>query len=403
VRVAQAIINLALMTGNVGRSGTGANSVTGQCNAMGSRLFSNTTNLLGGRDFTNPDDRRQVAGLLGIDEACVPRRNSWAYHEIVDGIASGRVKGLWVVATNSLHSWIGQNDLRRMLRKLEFLAVQDMYHTTETAAAADLVLPAAAWGEKEGTFINSERRIGLVKKVARAPGQALDDFAILKLIAHYWGCGEMFREWESPEAAFGVLKRLSRDRPCDFSGVRDYRMIDECGGVQWPFTEEMARHGAPATERRLFEDGKFYHADGRAQFHFEAPRRMPEPPDAQYPLVLLTGRGTASQWHTQTRTSKSAVLRKLYPKDAYVEISPDDARRLGVAPDEPVYVESRRGRMRARAFVTPCVRPGQVFVPMHYEGTNRLTDPVFDLYSKQPSYKACAVRVRRIERWEDGR
>jgi assimilatory nitrate reductase catalytic subunit len=213
----------------------------------------------------------------------------------------------------------------------------------------------------------------------------------------------MFREWESPEAAFGVLKRLSRGRPCDISGVRDYRMIDECGGVQWPFTEEMAGRGAPATERRLFEDGKFYHADGRARFHFEAPRRMPEPPDAQYPLVLLTGRGTASQWHTQTRTSKSAVLRKLYPKDAYVEISPDDARRLAIAPDEPVYVESRRGRMRARAFVTPCVRPGQVFVPMHYQGTNRLTDPVFDPYSKQPSYKACAVRVRGIERWEDGR
>ena len=401
VRVAQAIINLALMTGNIGRPGTGANSITGQCNAMGSRLFSNTTNLLGGREFTNPEDRRHVADLLGIDEACIPRRNSWAYHEIVDGIASGRVKGLWVIATNSLHSWIGQNDLGRMLKKLEFLAVQDMYHSTETAEAADLVLPAAAWGEKAGTFINSERRIGLVKKVARAPGQALDDFSIFKLIAHYWGCGEMFREWESPEAVFHILKRLSQGRPFDITGVRDYRAIDERGGVQWPYPEDAARGEAPAAERRLFEDGRFCHADGRARFLFEAPRRMPEPPNEEYPFVLLTGRGTASQWHTQTRTKKSAVLRKLYPKDAYVEVSPDDSRRLDLGMDESVYVESRRGRMRARVFITPCVQAGQVFIPMHYDGTNRLTDPVFDPYSKQPSYKACAVRVRKIERWED--
>ena len=401
VRVAQAIINLALMTGNIGRPGTGANSITGQCNAMGSRLFSNTTSLFCDRNFADPADRQQVAGLLGIDEARVPQRGSWAYHEIVDGIASGRVKGLWVVGTNTLHSWIGQNDLRRMLPKLEFLVVQDMYHTTETAAAADLVLPAAAWGEKDGTFINSERRVGLVKKVSVAPGQALDDFSIFKLIAHYWGCGGMFREWESPEAVFQILKRLSRGRPCDLSGIRDYEMIDTCGGVQWPYSEEAARQGPPAPQRRLFEDGRFYHPDGRARFLFEAPRKMPEPPNAEYPLVLLTGRGTASQWHTQTRTKKSAVLRKLYPQKAYVEISPDDAGRLGVEADESVFIESRRGRMRARVFITPCVQPGQVFIPMHYEGTNRLTDPVFDPYSKQPSYKACAVRVRRIEQWEN--
>jgi assimilatory nitrate reductase catalytic subunit len=181
---------------------------------------------------------------------------------------------------------------------------------------------------------------------------------------------------------FQILKRLSKGRPCDISGIRDYRMIDTCGGVQWAYSEEAARQGPPAPQRRLFEAGRFYHADGRARFLFEAPRRMPEPPNDEYPLVLLTGRGTASQWHTQTPTKKSAVLRKLYPQKAYVEVSPDNAGRLGVEADESVFIESRRGRMRARVFVTPCVQSGQVFIPMHYEGTKRLTDPVFDPYSE---------------------
>ncbi|MGH7213457.1 MAG: molybdopterin oxidoreductase family protein [Tepidisphaeraceae bacterium] len=397
VRVAQAIINLALMTGNIGRPGTGANSITGQCNAMGSRLFSNTTNLLGGRDFLDAGHRREVADILGIDAARVPDRNSWSYHEIVDGIAAGRIKGLWVIATNSSHSWIGQNDFRRMLKKLEFLVVQDMYHTTETAVAANLVLPAAGWGEKEGTFINSERRIGQVRKVSRAPGQALSDFAIFKLIARYWGCEEMFAAWDSPQAVFQVLKRLSRGRPCDISGVRDYRMIDDSGGIQWPYPREAAANGPPAAQRRLFEDGRFFHEDGRARFHFEAPRRMPEPPTPDYPFILLTGRGTASQWHTQTRTGKSAILRKLSPRGVFVEINPRDARSLRIRPDERILVESQRGSIQARAVVTPCIQPGQVFIPMHYASTNRLTLPVFDPYSKQPSYKACAVRLRKVD------
>src|SRR5207248_7972647 len=132
-----------------------------------------TTNLFGGRDFTNGDDRAEVAAILGIDSDRIPDRPSLAYDQIIDGIAAGRIKGLWVVATNSAHSWIGQKALQDALGRLDFLVVQDMYATTETAALADLVLPAAGWGEKEGTFINSERRIGLVKRVAPAPGNAL--------------------------------------------------------------------------------------------------------------------------------------------------------------------------------------------------------------------------------------
>lgn len=394
VRTAQSIINLALMTGNIGRPGTGANSITGQCNAMGSRLFSNTTNLLGGHDFLNPEHRAKVAEVLNIDPGRIPDRNSWAYPEIVEGILEGKIRGLWIVATNPVHSWINQNQFRDILDRLEFLVVQDMYDSTETAQAADLVLPAAAWGEKEGTFINSERRINVIKSVSRAPGQALADFRIFRLIADYWGCGEMFREWDAPEAVFRILQRLTVGQPCDITGIRDYRHLDKERGIQWPFP---ARGADPARERRLFADGKFHHPDGKARFLFDAPRPMTEPPSRDYPFVLLTGRGTAAQWHTQTRTAKSAVLRKLSPKKVYVEINPADARPLGITPQMKVWVESQRGALRATAFLTPTVQSGQVFIPMHYAATNQLTDAVFDPHSRQPSYKSCAVRVRRIE------
>jgi assimilatory nitrate reductase catalytic subunit len=389
-RVAQAIINLALMTGNIGRPGTGANSITGQCNAMGSRLFGNTTNLLGGHDFKSAADREKVAHILGIGVNRIPVQNSWAYDEIMEGIATDKIKGLWVIATNTAHSWINQNATEKILRKLDFLVVQDMYHTTETAQDAHLILPAAAWGEKEGTFINSERRIGLVKRVARTPGQSLSDFNIFKLAAHYWGCGEMFREWTSPEAVFQIMKRLSRGQPCDITGILDYRMLDLAGGIQWPLPEGVS---LTTTERRLFEDGNFYHADGKARFIFAEPREMPEPTDANYPFLLLTGRGTSAQWHTQTRTQKSAVLRQLYSENVYVEINPADASRAGIKPDSWVKVASRRGQLLARAFVTGTVAAGQVFIPMHYVVTNQLTHPSFDPYSRQPSYKACAVAI----------
>jgi anaerobic selenocysteine-containing dehydrogenase len=391
VRVAQSIIALALMTGNIGRPGTGANSITGQCNAMGSRLFSNTTNLLGGRDFTSADDRKTVAGVLGIDEARIPARPSLAYDQILEKILAGQIRGLWIVATNPAHSWINHLFAQDVLSRLDFLVVQDMYFTTETAALAHLVLPAAGWGEKEGTFINSERRFGLVKRVARAPGEALADFQIFRLIADAWGCAEMFNDWTSPEAVFQILKRLSRDRPCDITGITDYKTLDDAGGVQWPFPEG----ATPEPERRLFADGKFFHADGRARFIFDPPSPLPEPAGGAYPFTLLTGRGSSSQWHTQTRTKKSAVLRRLAPSELYVEICPEDARGLGIAPHEWVEVRSRRGAVRARAFVTSTIQPGQVFIPMHYEEMNRLTFPAFDPHSRQPSYKACAVNVSR--------
>lgn len=392
VRTAQAIINLALMTGNIGRPGTGANSITGQCNAMGSRLFSNTTNLLGGHDFANPVHRRKVAEILEIDEDRIPREPSWPYHRIIEGVLRGQIRGLWVVATNPAHSWINQGMLRDVFERLDFLVVQDMYHTTETARMAHLVLPSAGWGEKEGTFINSERRIAPIQKVSRAPGQALADFQIFRLVAEAWGCGAMFRRWTSPEAAFQLLKRLSAGQPCDITGIPSYAALEKAGGIQWPYP---ASGPDSRAQRRLFEDGRFHHTDGRARFIFDPPRPMPESVNAKYPLLLLTGRGTSAQWHTQTRTGKSAVLRKLAPSELHVEIHPSDAEQQGIRQDDWVELTSRRGSIRARAFLTPTMRPGQVFLPMHEEATNRLTDAVFDPYSHQPAYKACAVSIER--------
>jgi len=398
VRTAQALINLALMTGNIGRPGTGANSITGQCNAMGSRIFSNTTGLFAGRSFLVEEDRLDVAEVMGIDESLIPRQNSLAYDEILEAIRAGKIRALWVVATNGAHSWIHQSEARETLRMLDVLVVQDLYANTETARMADIFLPAAGWGEKEGTFINSERRIGLLKKIRPAPGLALADFQIFRLVAEAWGCGELFSGWKTPEDVFGSMKALSRYQPCEFTGISGYSMLEEEGGIQWPLltddlTEPSSTGSRVIRERRLFEDGKFYRKNGRARFCFEAPAALPEATDDEFPLALLTGRGSSSQWHTETRTAKSPVLRRLYRGECTVEIHPKDAERIGVSNEELVRVRSRRGLLEARAVLRETVRQGEIFIAMHHVETNQLTYPAFDPYSHQPSYKFCAVRV----------
>lgn len=395
-RTAQAIINLALMTGNIGKPGTGANSITGQCNAMGSRLFSNTTNLLGGHDFKNEAHRRKVAEATGIPLERIPDQQSLAYDQILEGIELGRIKALWIIATNPSHSWIQQNRFNDLLKKLDFLVVQDMYANTETASRAHLFLPAAAWGEKEGTFINSERRIGLSRQVRRAPGKALSDFRIFRLLARAWGLDDLFGSWTSPEAVFQVMKRVSEGQPCDITGIDNHEVLEACGGVQWPLPAGAPVNPATDLERRLFEDGRFFTPDGRARFVFDAPTGPLEPPDADFPLVLLTGRGTSAQWHTETRTGKSEVLRKLAPLDLQVDIHPDDADARGIKDGSLVEVSSRRAGVMARARVTAGIQPGQLFMPMHDNRVNQLTCWSVDPHSRQPSYKHCAAQVRAV-------
>jgi len=392
VRTAQAIINLCLLTGNIGKPGTGPNSITGQCNAMGSRLFSNTTSLVGGHDFADPSHRRKVAGILGLPSDSIPAEPSLAYDQILEAAGRGEIKALWIVATNPFHSWIDSGRLAALRESLEFLVVQDMYPDTESARVADLYLPAAGWGEKSGTFINSERRIGTLKPVRQAPGLALTDFRIFRLIARAWGCGERFGRWTDPEAAFRLLRDTTRDRPCDITGIDGYDHLDHCGGIQWPHPASAAAD-PPASERRLFADGIYCHPGGKAKLLFSEPAALPESPDEAFPFLLLTGRGTSSQWHTQTRTGRSAILRKLYPAGLWVEVHPDDAARLGIAEGHPVTLRSRRGELTATAYLAPTVQSGHLFLPMHYPEVNRLTHPSFDPHSRQPNYKACAVAI----------
>ena len=181
----------------------------------------------------------------------------------------------------------------------------------------------------------------------------------------------MFRQWNSPASVFQMLKRLSAGQPCDMTGIEDFGTLAERGGVQWPFA---AGEQDERRERRLFEDGQFFHEDRRVRFLCEAPRPMPEQPNEQYPFLLLTGRGSAAQWHTQTRTEKSAILRKLYPRELYAEINPQDAKRLAVRTGGLVRIASQRGELapshwsrrlfsRGKCFC-PCTTRQRIFLPM---------------------------------------
>jgi len=393
VKVAQAMINIALMTGNIGRPGTGANSITGQANAMGSRIFSNTTNLLGGRDFTNPTHRQTVADILGIDETLIPRQGSLPYNQILDQVKLGKIKALWVIATNPAHSWIHQHEFNDIMDRLDLLVVQDLYPNTATAKLADLYLPAGASAEKTGFFINSERRLGHLAPAMTPPGDAKTDYDIFLLVAKHWGCAELFKSWQTPADALQVLKKLSAGQPCDITGIRDHSHLEEKGGIQWPCRTEAE---ANEQERRLYADGRFFHPDGKAKFLFREPQLHPEQCSDEFPFWLMTGRGTVGQWHTQTRTGKAPKLKMFSPEQVYVEIHTEDALRLAIENKEVVLVETARGQVNAVAEVSNSVPVGKLFMPMHYEETNRLTYPAFDPESFQPAFKSSAARIRKL-------
>ncbi len=368
VRTAQAIINLALMTGNIGRPGTGANSITGQCNAMGSRLFSNTTNLLGGHDFANPEHRRKVAGILEIDEARIPHEASWAYHRD-PGRHSARQDSRPVGRLHQPGPFVDQPALRP--RRASTGSIFSSCRTCTTRPRrpswpTSCCRPPAG-ARRKGRSSTPSGGSALIKKVAPAPGQALSDFRIFRLVADAWGCGEMFRRWTSPAAVFELLKRLSAGQPCDITGIRDYRMLAEQGGIQWPL---------PRIASRTRLRNRAAAVRGRPLLHARWPcpvlvrsaatlipkRRRSDIRSCCSPAAAVRRSGTR-----RPARESSAVLRKLYPESPFVEINPDDARRLGHRAEHLGDRSSRSGAsMRAKAFLTPAVQPGQVFVPMHY-------------------------------------
>jgi assimilatory nitrate reductase catalytic subunit len=365
-------------------------SITGQCNAMGSREASCTSSLPGYRKFESEADRRELASLWGVPEAAVPQQRGLAYPDIIQAILDGKVRGLWIIATNPVVSYPDQARLRAALLKLDFLVVQDGYHPTPTSELADLVLPAAIWGEKEGTYTNSERRVSKVNRAVPAPGEAWTDFDIFLEIARRLGVKErLFPGWSEPRDAFEEWRRVSHGRLCDYSGITYERLASE--SVQWPAPGE-----APEGQARLYTDGQVPTADGKAVLHCVTPEPPPEPPDADYPFLLNTGR-TVEHWHTRTKTGKIAILEQSAP-EAWLEINPDDAARLGVRNHDFVAVRSRRGAIeRLRARVTSVVGPGHVFIPFHYieANANHLTLDASDPISREPNFKQCAVRVEK--------
>jgi predicted molibdopterin-dependent oxidoreductase YjgC len=286
--------------------------------------------------------------------------------------------------------------LEAALGRLELLVVQDGFETP-TTALADVVLPAAIWGEKEGTYTNSERRVSRVRAAVSPPGEARPDFDIFLAMAERWGCrDEVFPAWTEPRDAFDEWRRVSAGRPCDYSGIT-YERIDAAGGVQWPCPSDdpdVPLGGTP----RLYTDLRFNRPNRRAELRSVTRRPLCEPPGRRFPLILNTGR-TVEHWHTRTKTGRVPVLEGLAP-DAWLEIHPIDAAGLGVRSGDLVRVSSSRGSVdRLRARVTSIVRQGEVFIPFHWDErcANRLTADEFDPISREPNYKQCAVRVERVD------
>ncbi len=393
VETVNAINNLALITGQIGRSGASPFSITGQCNAMGTREAGFTASLPGYRVFDNPDHREALAAIWKVPVERIPTARGLAYPDIIEATLEGKIRALWIIATNPIVSFPNFGMLRQSLETLDFLVVQDGFHPTPTTELADLVLPAAIWGEKEGTYTNSERRVSKVNKAVTPPGEARTDFEIFLALAEKLGCkDELYPGWTEPADAFAEWKRVSAGRLCDYSGIT-YEALETHGGIQWPFPEGQT---APAESRRLYTDGVFQTPDGKARLIPTEWEMFPEPPNDEFPFVLNTGR-TVEHWHTRTKTGEVAILERLSP-NPWLEMNPRDARALKLKATDHVDVTSRRGQIRRLELrVTETVAPGQVFVPFHWAefNANWVTQSAFDPISREPNYKQCAVRVER--------
>ncbi|GAA0109756.1 molybdopterin oxidoreductase family protein [Clostridium tertium] len=393
VRTAQAVINLALMTGNIGRPGTGANSITGQCNAMGSRLFSNTTGLYGGGEYTDKARRKVVAKALGIDEEMLPKKPTIPYNAIIEGINNGTIKALWVLATNPVVSWINSLEFKKAAEKLEFLAVQDIYSDTETCKYAHLILPSTNGLKKEGVLINTERRLSKIQPVLEKKKDELSDYDILLGIGNALGMGSLLDKWKTPKDAFEVLKECTRNMPCDITGV-SYDMLKDSKGIQWPFKEG---DDIEKEERRLFEDKKFYTQNKKAKFIYEDIMSPPFEQNEEYPYILNTGRGTVGQWHTQTRTREIPDVEAIIMKEGYINLNTDLAEELDIRENDMVKLSSPNGvSNKFLVKLSRTVKKDQLYAPMHYIEANSVLPSIFDTYSKEPNYKYGPVKIEKI-------
>ena len=395
VRTAQSIINLALMTGNIGKPGTGGNSITGQCNAMASRLFSNTTCLFGGGDFTDENERARIAELTGIDVDHVAKKPTIPYNMIVEGINAGKIKGLWILCTNPRHSWTNNETFAEATKKLELFVVQDIYDNIESAENATVYLPVVPGIKKEGTYINLERRLSALRQVLPRGENEISDYECVLGVAKALGMGKAIEKWETPRMCFDMLREISKGKPCDFSGVK-WDELTGSHGRQWPYPEGREAEFADE-ERRLYADGKFFTPNQRANFMFEEPLPNPYVPNEEFPIVFNTGRGTVGQWHTQSRTKEVKFVEDVSLSKAYLYMNTKQAEENGIREMDQIRVYSVNGQ-NADFFVkiTDNVPYNQLFAPIHYIECNKLTPSNYDKYSKEPNYKGGICRFEKI-------
>src|SRR5512134_768534 len=393
-----ALINLHLATGHIGRPGAGPLSLTGQPNAMGGREVGGMATLLPGhRDPGNTEHRAEIARLWGVP--ALPERPGKTATELFEAARRGEVKALWIACTNPAQSLPDQARVREALERAELVVVQEASFATETAAYADVLLPAATWGEKEGTMTNSERRIARVRAAVPPPGEARPDWEIAadfarRLARRLHPAREALFAWRTPEELFAEHRETTRGRDLDITGL-DYGVLEAQGPQQWPYPE-----GAAAGRPRLYQDGRFATRSGKARFVAVSQRGTAEDADARHPLRLLTGR-LRDQWHGMARTGNTGRLFS-HVEGPALSLNPDDARHLKLAAGDLAKVISRRGSLVLPVELDQRQRPGQAFIPMHWGsrflsglGVNALMPAACDPVSRQPELKHAAVRVER--------
>ena len=402
----RALHNLCLLTGNFGKPGAGPLSLTGQPNAMGGRETGGLANQLPGyRSVTEAEDRAEMRRLWGLppDLPGISPEPGLAATELADALHDGRVKAVWVVATNPV---VSQPDAERFaagLRRADLVVCQDAYHPTETAVLAHVALPAAQWPEKDGVMTNSERGVSLVQRALPPPGRALPDWEIFARLGRALGHPEAFA-WESAAEVFDEYAATTAGRLCDMTGLSHERLREE-GVVQWPCPARREGKSAHPGTARLYTSGRLPTPSGRARMAATPHAAPADRTDEEHPLLLTTGR-LAGQWHTMTRTGKSPELAGGDTRP-FVELHPDDARRAGVADGRRVVLVSRRGRATMRARLVDTVPRGVAFAPFHWGALhlgagetplNELTSPALDPVSRQAELKATAVRVEPLGR-----
>jgi ferredoxin-nitrate reductase len=389
-----ALINLHLLTGQIGKPGAGPFSLTGQPNAMGGREAGLLAQALPGyRQVDDSDHRREMEAYWGLPAGSISPKPGLTAVEMFRALETGKLKAIWIAATNPLVSLPDLHQTRRAIAKAELVIAQDAYHPTETTQLAHVLLPAASWAEKEWTSTNSERMVSFSEKLIAPPGSARPDWEIVASLAKRLSFAGF--DFASRDEVWNEFARCTAGRPCDMAGIPAERLRRE-KGIQWPCPDV-----ADAGTKRRYLDRRFPTADGRARF-WPRPHRAPrETTDHEFPLALTTGRLYA-HWHSLTRTGKSAKLLKRDPAP-YIEIHPGDAERLQITDGALVQVTSRRGTIRLAARLRDSLRPGVVFVPFHWgdlwsEGNaaNYLTISAIGRVAKQPELKFCAVNVELV-------